>query len=160
MLDRIGSSAAQLHQKCGRTSIQVAPTTGKTRSRGGKADRLAITEERTLPADVPAGSRFKGYEDVLVQDLVLRPHVVRFRRERWLTPDGRTVTAPMPAGIGGHFGSELRRFVPFQHHQGRVTVPRLRGAAHQPLKGDRAAAVLVPEHAARSSGPNLNTAFC
>jgi hypothetical protein len=60
-----------------------------------------------------------------VQDLVLRPHVVRFRRERWRAPDGRTVIAPMPAGIVGHFGPELRRFVLFQHHQGQVTVPRL-----------------------------------
>jgi Transposase IS66 family len=56
---------------------------------------------------------------------VLRPHVVRIRRERWLTPDGRTVVAPMPAEIGGHFGPELRRFVLFQYHQGQVTVPRL-----------------------------------
>ena len=49
---------------------------------------------------------------------MLRPHVVRLRRQRWLTPDGRTVTAPMPAGIVGHFGPELRRFVLFQYHQG------------------------------------------
>jgi hypothetical protein len=56
---------------------------------------------------------------------VLRPHVVRLRRERWLTPDGRTVVAPMPAGIVGHFGPELRRFVLVQYHQGQVTVPRL-----------------------------------
>jgi hypothetical protein len=25
----------------------------------------------------------------------------------------------LPAGSGGHFGPELRRFVLFQHHQGR-----------------------------------------
>jgi hypothetical protein len=56
---------------------------------------------------------------------VLRPHVVRIRRERWLTPDGQTVVAPMPTGITGHFGPELRRFVLFQYHQGQVTVPRL-----------------------------------
>jgi len=56
---------------------------------------------------------------------VLRPCVVRIRRERWLTPDGRTVVAPLPAGIVGHFGPELRRFALFQYHQGQVTVPRL-----------------------------------
>src|SRR4051794_12309566 len=66
-----------------------------------------------------------SYEDFLVQDLVLRPHVLRLRRERWLTPDGRTVMAPMPAGVVGHFGPELRRFVLAQYHQGQVTVPRL-----------------------------------
>ena len=100
--------------------------TNRGRGGRGKADRLTVDEERVVAAaDVPAGSRFKGYEDFLVQDLVLRPHVVRLRRERWLTPDGRTVVAPMPAGIAGHFGPELRRFVLAQYHQGQVTVPRL-----------------------------------
>src|SRR4051794_18694777 len=99
--------------------------TNRGRGGRGKADRLTVDEERVVEADVPAGSRFKGYEDFLVQDLVLRPHVVRLRRERWLTPDGRTVLAPMPAGIAGHYGPELRRFVLAQYHQGQVTVPRL-----------------------------------
>jgi Transposase IS66 family len=99
--------------------------TNRGRGGRGKADRLTVHEERVIAADVPAGSRFKGYEDFLVQDLVLRPHVVRIRRERWLTPDGRTVVVPMPAGIAGHFGPELRRFVLAQYHQGQVTVPRL-----------------------------------
>jgi hypothetical protein len=42
-----------------------------------------------------------------------------------MTPDRRTVVAPLPPGIDGHFGPELRRFVLAQYHQGQVTVPRL-----------------------------------
>jgi hypothetical protein len=99
---------------------------GKPRRGGGKktAQRV-IHEDRVIKAAVPNGSRFKGYADFVVQDLVLCPRVVRYRRERWLTPDGKTITAPLPPGVSGHFGAELRRFVLTQHHQGQVTVRRV-----------------------------------
>jgi hypothetical protein len=51
--------------------------------------------------------------------------VVCHRRERWLTPAGETLVAPLPDSVRGHFGPELRRFVLVQHHQGQVTVERL-----------------------------------
>ena len=99
----------------------------KAGRRGGKIDRLVIDEERVLKAAVPPGSRFKGYETYVVQELILRPHVIRYRRERWITPDGRTVVAALPAATVGHFGPELRRFVlgNAQYHPGQVTVPRI-----------------------------------
>ena len=93
--------------------------------RGVKRDAQAITAERVLKVAVPAGSRFKGYEDILVRDLRLSAEVIRYRRERWLLPSGETVLAPLPAGIVGGFGPELRRFVLALHAQGQVTTERL-----------------------------------
>lgn len=94
------------------------------RGRGKVVPRVAV-EERVLRAMVPPGSRFQGYQDFLVQDLVLRTEAVRYRRERWLTPEGQLVVAPLPGGVDGHFGPQLRRYVLAQYHQGQTTVPRL-----------------------------------
>ncbi len=80
--------------------------------------RVSI-DEKVIEAAVPPGSRFKGYERFLVQDLVISVHATCYQRERWPTPDGRTIPAPLPEGIAGHFGPELRRFVLMQHHQGQ-----------------------------------------
>ena len=102
------------------------PNDGRRRGRGAKNTKLVIDEERRLKAaPAPPGSRFKGYASFVVQDLVLHPHVIRFRCERWLRPDGTSFTAPLPANLSGHFGPGLQRFVLAQYHQGQVTVPRL-----------------------------------
>src|SRR3954453_5793110 len=99
------------------------PSSPKGR-RGSVRPRVAV-EDQVIKATGPPGSRFKGYADFFVQDLVLRACCIRYRRERWLTPDGQLIVAPLPGGVDGHFGPELRRFVLAQYHQGQVTVPRL-----------------------------------
>ncbi|MFC7539076.1 transposase [Siccirubricoccus deserti] len=101
------------------------PQAGKGRRRRGKVMPRVSVEERVLHATVPPGSQFRGYQDFLVQDLVLRTEAVRYRRERWLTPEGQLVVAPLPGGVEGHFGPELRRYVLAQYHQGQATVLRL-----------------------------------
>jgi hypothetical protein len=104
---------------------QAKGRTGKS-GRGPRNRRLEITEERIVTTDsVPPGSRFKGYQDSLVQDLEIRLRVIRVRRERWRTPDGRTTVAPPPAGLEGEFGPALKRAVLALYHQGQMTSDRL-----------------------------------
>src|SRR5215204_608248 len=91
--------------------------------RGAKRDR--VTGEVTLRVEVPPGSRFKGYKTVVHRDLVLVAEVVRYKRERWLTPEGQTIIAPLPVGVTGGFGPGVRRFCLALHTQGQVTTERL-----------------------------------
>lgn len=99
-----------------------------------KTAELTVTDEVvvSLP-DVPAEAVFKGYEDFVVQDLILQPRVIRYRRERWLTPDGQSLVAPLPADVlpGSHFGPDLICFILHQYHHQHVTQPLLLEQLHQ-----------------------------
>lgn len=76
----------------GQNSAQKDGASGahKRHGRGKKTLSRVAVEERVVSFDVPAGSRFKGFEDFVVQDLVIQPALVWFSREGWVTPDGRT----------------------------------------------------------------------
>jgi hypothetical protein len=99
-----------------------------------KTAQLTITEEVVVPlADRPDEAVFKGYEDFVVQDLILKPRVIRYRREHGLTPDGRSLVAPLPADVlpGRHFGPDLICFILHQYHHQHVTQPLLLEQLHQ-----------------------------
>src|ERR1039458_10187164 len=51
-----------------------------------KTAELVIHAEQIIEPKrrIPKGSRFKGYRDIVIQDLVIRAHNTRYRLARWL----------------------------------------------------------------------------
>ena len=113
------------------TPPRQPPQPGQNRpgsAKRSKAAQLIITAEVVVPVpDVPPDSTFKGYEDFIVQDLILRLQVTRYRRERWQTADGQALVAPLPDDVvpGSHFGPDLICFILHQYHHQHVTQPLL-----------------------------------
>ena len=93
-----------------------------------KNAQLTITRELHIPfPEPPTGSVSKGYEEYIVQELVIRAETTRYLRERIVTADGQSLLAPLPADVlpGQHFGPNLISHILHQYHNNHVTQPLL-----------------------------------
>jgi len=94
------------------SSEQERRTTPTTWQKRGKQDRVQIDRTERVavdPATLPADAEFKGYERVVVQDLVLRTDTVAFELAVWYSPsERRSYRARRPVGYETSFGPHLR----------------------------------------------------
>ncbi len=97
--------------------------------KGPKQARLVIdrTEERRLDrTHLPADLVCKGWAERVVQEVVLRPDVVRFRLERWYSPSQhRIYQAPLPPGYHGQFGPGLVALALYLTYETKVSQAKL-----------------------------------
>ena len=106
------------------------PNLGKKKRPGSekrsKKSSFVADEQRIIePIELPCGSKFNGYREYDVQDLVIKKHNIRFLLAEYVTQAGKTIVGQLPEEYQGqgHYGVTLKGFVLYQHHQCRVPQP-------------------------------------
>ena len=101
----------------------------KPHHKSSKRDKIKIDRQVLLQVDrsqLPEDAQFKGYQDVVVQDIVFRTDTVLFRKEKYYSPgQKRTYLAPLPVGYHGQFGPEVRAWVLAFYFSGRMSEPKI-----------------------------------
>jgi len=106
----------------------------KPRNVGSKQGQIRIDREVVVKMDqeqLPADAQFKGYEEVVIQDLDVRTDNVKFRREKYYSPSQkRSYLAPLPAGYHGQFGPGVKAWVLSLYFGGRMSEPKILEVLH------------------------------
>ena len=79
---------SKLDQKAGKEEEQASADAERPGPRKrSKTAQLTVHEDRVIQPEepLPAGLRFKGYRDFVVQDLLIRPQTIRYHLARWET---------------------------------------------------------------------------
>ena len=94
-----------------------------------KKDKIKIDREQELdvePDILPEDAEFKGYEDVVVQDIKIETDNVLFRKKKYYSPaQGKTYTAKLPLGYEGQFGPMIKSWIIVLYFALNVTEPKI-----------------------------------
>lgn len=82
------------------------------RKKKSKLDRIRIDRTVVLtipPEQLPPDAVFKGYQDVVVQNLIIIPDNICFRKAKFYSASaGKTYLAPVPPGYEGGYGPDVK----------------------------------------------------
>lgn len=97
--------------------------------KGRKVPAIQINRTEVLEvnkSELPEDAEFKGYEEVVVQDVKLMTDNILFRKEKYYSPgQRRSYLALLPAGYEGQFGPGVRAFVPVMYFGCQMTEPKI-----------------------------------
>ncbi|MFM5956142.1 MAG: transposase [Dolichospermum sp.] len=101
----------------------------KKHGKGSKNETIKIDREEIVkyPQDkLPADAEFKGYQEVIIQDIILETDNVLFRKEKYYSPSaGKTYLAELPCGYEGEFGPGIKALVISLYYGGNMTQGKL-----------------------------------
>jgi len=101
----------------------------KERRKRRKLDRVKIDRIEELdvePERLPADAKFKGYEELTVQDLSVHTDNILFRKRKYYSAsEGKTCLAELPPGYEGEFGPGIKSLAIVMHVGMQTTEPKL-----------------------------------
>ena len=99
------------------------------RNRKPKLPEIRIDrEEKSIvdPKDLPEDAQFKGYEDKVVQDLVIKTDNIRFKREKYYSPSmKKTWLGEIPVGYEGDFGPHINSYIISMKYVNNMSIPKI-----------------------------------
>lgn len=90
-----------------------------------KVDRIEICP--VDPAELPDDAEFKGYQSLIVQDIIIKTDNVEYKKEVYYSPtQSQTYMGQLPSHVAGEFGPGLKTFVYTQKHVANVSEPKIK----------------------------------
>lgn len=95
------------------------------RKKAKNKNKLTIHQTKKCEIDksqLPKDAVFKGFQSVIVQDMVISPNNIQFEKEVFYSPSlKKTFIAPLPDGYAGDFGPSIKALVLDMHHHEKLT---------------------------------------
>ena len=104
--------------------------TGKKKKKSkNKKKRIPIDRSEVCKVDqsnLPADAKFKGYENVVVQELLIKTDNVEYKKEVFYSAsEKQTYVGELPTGIVGEFGPGIRSFVCTLKYVANMSQPKI-----------------------------------
>ena len=101
----------------------------KKRRRTPKLPEIQINREEKCAVDtkqLPKDAQFKGYEDKVVQDLIIKTDNVRFKREIYYSASmKKTWLGKVPVGYEGDFGPHINSHIISMKYVNNMSIPKI-----------------------------------
>ena len=102
----------------------------RQRHKGSKKAAIKIDREQLVEVEreiLPADAEFKGCEDVVVQDIVVKPDNICFHKQKYYAAStGKTYLAQLPRGYEGQFGPGIKSLTLTLYFGMQASEPKIR----------------------------------
>jgi regulator of replication initiation timing len=124
-----GRPKIKANQSASQGSSEKERRESNPRHKASKQAKIRIDRVEVLQVDrqqLPPDAQFKGYEEVIVQDVEFRTENIQFRKEKYYSPSHQQAyLAQMPAGYKGQFGPGVRAWVLALYYASGMSEPKI-----------------------------------